>query len=65
MQSVHYGAFISNVGAPRKINRAEPETFIHIFVHKKDELIEFLEHMTKVNRKTRELKIEGCHVKKW
>ena len=33
---------------PRKILCAQPETFIHIFVHKKDKLIEFLEHMTKV-----------------
>ena len=36
-------------GNSRKILRAEPETFIHIFVHKQSKLIEFLEHMTKVH----------------
>ena len=36
-------------GNTREILRAEPETFIHIFVHKKNKLIEFLEHMTKVS----------------
>ena len=44
MQNVH--RLIA--GSTRKIVRAEPETFIHIFVHKKNKLIEFLEHMTKV-----------------
>ncbi|CAB4024642.1 vacuolar sorting-associated 11 homolog, partial [Paramuricea clavata] len=39
-------------GGARKILRAEPETFIHIFVHKKNKLIEFLEHMTKVRAKS-------------
>lgn len=39
-------------GTSRKVVRAEPETFIHIFVHKKDKLIEFLEHMTKVRSKS-------------
>lgn len=41
---------VSPPGASREILRAEPETFIHIFVHKKDKLIEFLEHMTKVSK---------------
>ena len=46
MQNVHHLI----AGSTRKIDRAEPETFIHIFVHKKSKLIEFLEHMTKVYR---------------
>ena len=32
----------------QKVQRARPEEFIHIFVHQKPKLIEFLEHMTQV-----------------
>ncbi|XP_046856298.1 vacuolar protein sorting-associated protein 11 homolog [Xenia sp. Carnegie-2017] len=39
-------------GNTRRVERAEPETFIHIFVHKKNKLIEFLEHMTRVRKKS-------------
>ena len=32
----------------RKIHKARAEEFIHIFVHQKAKLIEFLEHMVQV-----------------
>ena len=34
--------------AERKIRKARAEEFIHIFVHQKAKLIEFLEHMVQV-----------------
>lgn len=34
----------------RKIYKARAEEFIHIFVHQKAKLIEFLEHMVQVTR---------------
>ena len=35
-------------GAERTIHKARAEEFIHIFVHQKAKLIEFLEHMVQV-----------------
>ena len=34
----------------RKIHKARAEEFIHIFVHQKAKLIEFLEHMVQVKQ---------------